>query len=54
MHAQLCPTLRNPMDFSPPGFSVHGILQNTGVGYNALVQGIFLTQELKPGLLHCR
>ena len=25
--AQLCPTLRNPMDPSPPGSSVHGILQ---------------------------
>ena len=30
MHAQLlksCPTLCDPMDCSPPGFSVHGILQ---------------------------
>ena len=25
--AQLCPTLRDPMDCSPPGFSVHGIFQ---------------------------
>ena len=25
--AQLCPTLCNPSDCSPPGFSVHGILQ---------------------------
>ena len=25
--AQLCPTLGDPMDCSPPGFSVHGILQ---------------------------
>ena len=24
---QLCPTLCDPMDYSPPGFSVHGILQ---------------------------
>ena len=24
--AQLCPTLCNPMDCSPPGFSIHGIL----------------------------
>ena len=24
---QLCPTLYNFMDCSPPGFSVHGILQ---------------------------
>ena len=30
MHAKLlqsCPTLCNPMDHSPPGSSVHGILQ---------------------------
>ena len=25
--AQLCPTLSNPMDYSPPGSSIHGILQ---------------------------
>ena len=25
--AQSCPTLCNPMDCSPPGSSVHGILQ---------------------------
>ena len=25
--AQLCPTLCDPMDCSPPGSSVHGILQ---------------------------
>ena len=28
--------------------------QNTGVGSLSLVQGIFPTQGLKPGLLHCR
>ena len=27
MGAQLCPTLCNPMDCSPPGSSFHGILQ---------------------------
>ena len=26
-HAQLCSTLYDPMDYSPPGSSVHGILQ---------------------------
>ena len=25
--SQLCPTLCDPMDYSPPGSSVHGILQ---------------------------
>ena len=37
-------TLCNPMDCSPAGYSVCGILQNTGVGCHALLQGIFLTQ----------
>ena len=27
VHAQLCLTLREPMDCSPPGSSVHGISQ---------------------------
>ena len=27
VHAQSCPTLCNPMDHSPPGSSVHEILQ---------------------------
>ena len=27
---------------------------NTGVGSHSLLQGIFLTQGLNPGLLHCR
>ena len=29
---QWCPALCNPMDCSPPGSSLHGILQNTGRG----------------------
>ena len=28
--------------------------RNTGVGCHSLLQGIFLTQGLNPGLLHCR
>ena len=28
--------------------------QNTGVGRLSLLQGIFPTQGLNPGLLHCR
>ena len=53
--AQLCPTLCDPLDCSPPGSSVHRILgKNTGVGSHALLQGIFLTQGSNPGLLHCR
>ena len=36
---QLCPTLCNPTDFSPPGFFVYGIIQNTGVGCLSLLRG---------------
>ena len=93
--AQSCLTLCDPMDCSPPGSSIHGILQarvlewvaipfsrgssqprdrtgvsciagrfftslatgkpqNTGVGSLSFLQGIFPTQELNQGLLHCR
>ena len=93
--AQSRPTLCDPMEWSPPGSSVHGILQarilewvaipssrgssqpriepsscalqmdsllseppgkpkNTGVDSLSLLWGIFLTQESKWGLLHCR
>ena len=49
---QLCPTLCNLMDCSPPGSSVHGDSpgKNTGVGCHALLQGIFPTQGLNPRL----
>ena len=47
--AQSCPTLCDLMDcpWNSPG-------QNTGVGSLFLLQGIFPTQGLKPGLPHCR
>ena len=53
---QSCPTLCDPMDCSPPGSSVHGDSpgKNTGVGCRVLLQGIFPTQGLNLGLLHCR
>ena len=31
-----------------------GIILNTGLSSLSLLQGIFPTQELNPGLLHCR
>ena len=43
--AQLCPILCDPMDYT---------VQNTGVGSLSLFQGIFPTQGLNQGLLHCR
>ena len=44
------------MDYSLPGSSVHGNSpgKNTGVGCHFLLQGIFPTQGLNPGLLHCK
>ena len=50
---QSCSTLCNPMDCSPPGSSVPGILQTriTEVCCHALLQGIFPAQGLKPYLL---
>ena len=54
--AQPCPTLCNLMDCSPPGSSVLGDSpgKNTEVGCHALLQGIFPTQRLNPGLPHCK
>ena len=54
--AQLCPTLCDPMDCSPPGSSVHGILQGGILEWVAMpsLQGIFPTQGSNPGLSHCR
>ena len=47
---QLC----DPKGCSPPGSSVHGDSpgKNPGVGCQALLQGIFPTQGLNPGLLY--
>ena len=49
--AQSCLTLCDPHGLYSPWNSPG---QNTGVGRLSLLQGIFLTQELKWGLLHCR
>ena len=56
---QLCPTLCDPMNFSPLGSSLHGDSpgKDTGVGCCALLQGIFSTQGSNLSLLwllHCR
>ena len=44
------------MDCSPPGSSCPWAFsgKNPGVVCHFLLQGIFLTQGLNPGLLHCR
>ena len=52
--AQPCPTLCDPMDCSPPVFLCPWDFpgKNTGVGWHALLQGVFPTQGLNPLLLH--
>ena len=44
---QSCPTLCDPVDYSPPGSSIHGILQASilELGYHVLLQGIFPTSQ---------
>ena len=54
--AQSCLTLCNPVDYSPPAFSVpwDSPGKNIGVGCRFLLQGIFPTQGSNPSLLQCR
>ena len=47
---QLCPNLCSTMDCNLR----NSPSKNTGVGCHSLLQAIFLTQGLNPGLLHCR
>ena len=46
LEAQLCPTLCDPVDYSPPGSSVHEDSpgKNSSVSCCALLQGIIPTQ----------
>ena len=55
-HAQSCLTPCHPMDSSPPGSSVHGILQARIPEWVAILfsRGIFPTQGSNTGLPHCR
>ena len=34
--AQSCPTLSDPMDWSPPGYSIHGIFQAKVLEWGAI------------------
>ena len=52
---QSCPILCDPMECSPPGSSVHGILQARIMEWVPIpFSRIFLTQGSNPSLLHCR
>ena len=55
LDAKSCPTLCNPMDYNRQApLSMGFSRQEYGMGCHLLLQGIFLTQGLNPGLLHCR
>ena len=43
--AQSCPTLRNPMDCSPPGSSIHGIFQARVLEWGAIAFSGSVTQS---------
>ena len=52
---QLCPTLCDPLDCSPPGSPVHGISQARILGWDDISSSkgsIFLTQRSSSHLLH--
>ena len=60
--AQSCPTLRDPMDCSPPGSSVHGIFQARvlewvdrllSVKYFLLKQSLLQQHNSKASILQC-
>ena len=52
---QQCPTLYHPIDCSPPGSSIHGILQAKILEWVAIpFSRESSTKGLNPGLLHCR
>ena len=48
--AQSCPTLSNPMDYSLPGSSVHGILQARVLEWVAIAFSLFSMGESELSL----
>ena len=54
--AQSCPTLCDPMEYSPPGSSVHGILQPRTLEWVAISfsRGSSQPRDWTQVLLHCR
>jgi len=52
---QWTPTLCDPMNYSPPGSSVHGILQTRILEWVAIpFSRGYSPPRIEPGLLHCR
>ena len=49
--AQSCPTLRDPMDCSLPGSSIHGILQARVLEWGAIVLGPLVCAQAELSFL---
>ena len=50
--AQLCSTLSDPMDCSPPGSSVHGIFQARVLEWGAIALPKVMEEKSQPRLLY--
>ena len=50
---QSCPTLHDPMDCSPPGSSVHGILQARVLEWGAITFSVNLPRKAKKEKKMC-
>ena len=49
--AQLCPTVSDPMDCSPPGSSAHGIFQARELEWGATAFSIYLFKNISSSVL---
>ena len=50
--AQSCPTLRDPMDCSPPGSSIHGILLARALEWDAIALSKFVAKAVSIMIYH--
>ena len=52
--AQLCPTLSDPMDCSPPGPSIHGIFQARVLEWGAIAYQALTRTYLKLAVIRTK
>ena len=51
--AQSCPTLRDPMDCSLPGSSIHGIFQARVLEWGAIAFSVYLASKSLLDIFEC-
>ena len=54
---EMCSTLSDPMDCSPPGSSIHGIFQAKVLEWGAIAFPLLGTQQINPYFIantHCQ